>query len=279
METHFSLNAIWSRAVELVRDNFQLLAIIAGVFLLLPTMAAYLLVPDFQALIDPSADSEEVAARLEAEAAPLIAVGLFSLLFNFAGYGTLTALMGRSRPTVAAALKTGIAIVPSIIAASIVFLIAYAIGSIAIITPISLLATLGGAPFLAFFGVIAAIVLMVWLMARLSLTMPVLVLDDIRNPLKALLRSWRLTAAKQGAILAFWVVLGVIYLVLSLLFAGLFGVIGALMGSGSTAALVLLGLVNGVMAMAVGVLLCAIAVAMYGQLAGPSAARIEETFQ
>ena len=34
----FDMNRTWSQAVALVRANFQLLAVIAGIFLLLPTL-------------------------------------------------------------------------------------------------------------------------------------------------------------------------------------------------------------------------------------------------
>ncbi len=274
----FSMNATWSRAVDLVRDNFQLLVVIAGVFLLLPTMAAYLLIPDFQALIDPTADPDMVAERMAEIAAPLVAVGAIALVVNFAGYGAMVALMGRMRPTVGAALKTGFVIVPSLIAVLLLFIIIYMLGSIVLIAPISLLATAGGVPGLAAIGIVATLVFIVWLMARLSLSMPVLVLEDTLNPIKAMIRSFRLTSARQWSILLFWAVIFIVYMVISLVVTGVFSVIAALAGTG-TAAMVILGLVNGVIAMAIGMLICAIAVAMFGQLAGPGAERIEQTFE
>ena len=278
MGSQFNMNAVWSRAVELVRDNFQLLAIIAGVFLLLPTMAAYLLIPDFQTLIDPAADPEETAARLQAELGPLVIVGLIAGLFNFAGYGALIALMGPSRPTVGTALKRGIAVVPSTLAVLILFAIVYLLGTIAVVVPISLLATLGGTTVLTLLAVLITVLFVVWLMARLSMTLPALVLGDTLNPVKAMLHSFRLTAPRQAAIVLFWVVLTVVYVVISLVVTGIFSLVAALLGTGP-AALVLLGFVNGVLAMAVGVLLCAIATAMYEQLAGPDPERIERTFE
>lgn len=275
---NFSMNATWSRSVELVRDNFQLLIVIAGVFLFLPTMAAYLLLPDFAILMDPTANEDRTAAWIEENIAMLGVISVLAFFMNFAGYGALVALMGRARPTVGTAIKTGFRIVPSTIAVLLLFVILYMIGSIVIVMPISLLATLGGVPGLAVLSVFGAFVLMIWLAARLSLSMPVLVLEDTLNPVKAMIRSFRLTAPRQWAITVFWVVLFVIYILISLLVTGVFGVIAALAGTG-TAAMVIVGLVNGALGMAVGILICAIAVAMFGQLAGPSAERIEETFE
>jgi len=273
---NFSMNATWSRGVELVRDNLQLLSVIAGVFLLLPTVAAYLLLPDFQILMDPSVSEEQTAAWIAENAGMLSVIGIFALVMNFAGYGAMVALTGGSRPTVGQAIGAGFRIVPSTIAALVLFAIAYMIGSIAIITPISLLASLGGAGGVAVLGMIAALVFVVWLMARLSLTLPVLALEDTLNPLKAMVRSFGLTRPRQWAVATFWVVLGVVYTIITLLVTGVFGVIAALAGTG-TAASAIMGLANGILAMAVGMLISAIAVAMYGQLDAPSPERVEKT--
>jgi len=273
----FSMNATWSRSVELVRDNFQLLAVIGGLFLLLPTMAGYLLIPDFQALVDPSTDADASEALMAELAGPLSVLLIVAIVLNFAGYATMVALMGRARPTVGTALKTGFAAVPSTIGILILFVIAYMIGSIAVIAPVSLLASLGGVPVLSVIGAIVVVVLMIWLMARFSLSLPALVLGHSLNPAKAMAHSFRLTRPRQWAITLFWVVIFAVYLLVSLLVTGLFGVVAALMGTG-TAAMALLGLVNGATAMAVGILVSAIAVAMFTHLAGPDAEQIERTF-
>ena len=55
---NFDMNTCWSRAVDLLQSNFQLLLIIAAVFLLLPTLAFYMLVPDLQVLADPTIDPD-----------------------------------------------------------------------------------------------------------------------------------------------------------------------------------------------------------------------------
>ncbi|MGB3712220.1 MAG: hypothetical protein WA985_11070 [Erythrobacter sp.] len=274
---NFNMNATWARAVELIRDNLSLLAVLSGVFLLLPALAIYLLLPDFGIMMTPGVDDAQMEAWLRENAAAVTGLGLFALFMNFTGYGAMIALMGRRRPTVGEAIRQGIRIVPSTIAAMLLTIIVYVIAGIAIVTPITLLATLSGMAGLAIIGVLVAFVLIIWLISRLSLTMPVLVIERTLNPVKALVRSFRLTKPKQWPITLFWVVLFAVYTVISLLVTGLFGVVAALAGTG-TAATAIMGLANGAMSMAVGTLICAIAVAMYGQLAGPGAGDLEETF-
>ncbi len=274
---NFDMNTVWSRAIELVRDNFQLLIVIAGVFLLLPTMATYLLIPDFQNLIDPTADQAALEQQISAMIGPLVSVGVVSMVFQFAGYGAMVALMGDTRPTVGQALGTGFKIVPSVFAVMILFIIAYFIGAMIIALPITLIAGLAGIPALSFIAVIFVLIFVIWLMARMSLSMPALVLGETLNPFTAVARSFKLTGPKQWSILLFWGVLLAVYVVIALLLTGIFGLVAALIGSG-TAAMVVLGIANGAMGMAIGMLICGVSVAMFTQLSGPSTAAIEETF-
>ena len=101
---NFDMNTCWSRAVELIQANFQLLLIVAAVFLLLPNVALYMLIPDLQAIVDPTADPEVVAAQMGSMVGPLIGGGFVSMLLQFAGYAAMVALMSDARPTVGQAL-------------------------------------------------------------------------------------------------------------------------------------------------------------------------------
>ena len=137
---NFDMNSCWSRAVELLQSNFQLLIVIAGMFLLLPTMAIYMLVPDFQMLADPTIDRSVVEERIGEIVGPLLLASLFSLLFQFAGQAAMIALMGDDRPTVGQALSSGFKAVPSLFAVMIGFVLLLMIGGLLITVPISLLA-------------------------------------------------------------------------------------------------------------------------------------------
>ncbi len=274
----FNMNTVWSDAIELVRENFQLLAVIAAIFLLLPSLAAYLLVPDFQNFIDPTVDQEVLAQQMLDMIGPLIGLVAIAMIFQFTGYGAMIALIGDNRPTVGQALTMGIKIVPSTFAIMILFVIAYMIGAFIITLPVALVAGILGAPALTVIAIFVILIFVVWLMTRMSLSLPVLILEDTLNPITAVLRSFKLTGPNQWAILLFWFVLGVVYMVIALLLTGVFSVIAALMGSG-VIAMAILGLANGAIGMVVGMVICAISVSMYSQLAGPSTSVIEDTFE
>jgi len=60
------MNRTWAQAVAKVRGNFQLLALIAGVFMLLPILVAVVAMPQVFALASPNASPEEAEQRLQA---------------------------------------------------------------------------------------------------------------------------------------------------------------------------------------------------------------------
>ncbi|AWW73797.1 hypothetical protein CD351_05085 [Erythrobacter sp. KY5] len=275
---NFDMNACWARAVELVRSNFQLLVVIAGVFVLLPSIATYLFVPDIQMFLDPTADREALAEKLAEIAGPVIGFGALSLAVQLTGYGAMVALMGDARPTVGQALGTGAKTVPSLFVVLIIFMLLYVLGGFLIALPISLIVGAAGVPALGLVGIFPVILFVLWLMARMSLVMPTLVLGGTLNPFKGIAGSFRLTRKSQWMILIFWVVLGAIFVLISLLLTGVFSLIAAVFGGGTTS-LLILGIANGMLGMVSGVMLCAIAVAMYGQLSGPSAKNVAETFE
>jgi len=274
---NFDMNTCWSRAVELVQSNFSLLLIVAAVFLLLPNVALYMLVPDLQNFVDPTADPEVIAAQMGSVAGPLIGGGFISMALQFAGYAAMVALMSDGRPTVAQALGAGVRTVPSLFAVVILFVVMYFLGAMVIIVPLSLLAGLSGSAFVSFIGVIPILLFVGWLAARCSMSMPVLVLDGTLNPITALTKSFALTKPKQWPIMGFWTVIIVIMIVASLIFTSIFGLVAAFSGSQLVSALIL-GLTSGLTGMVYGMVMCAVAVAMFGQLSGPSAEAIEDTF-
>ena len=109
------------------------------------------------------------------------------------------------------------------------------------------------------------------------MSMPVMVLEDTLNPIKAVSRSLKLTGPKQWQITVFWGILFAAYMVIALLFTGVFGVVAALAGD-SVVGTVILGLANGIVSMIVAMIVCGLSVAMYDQLAGPSDDDIASTF-
>ncbi|MEO0643766.1 MAG: hypothetical protein AAFY47_10180 [Pseudomonadota bacterium] len=276
---NFSMDTAWGRAMELIKDNFQLLAIVAAVFLLLPSVAVYLLMPDFVALTEPGADPEVVLAQFQESLVPILMVSGLAMIVQFAGYGALIAMMGGARPTVGEAITTGFKITPSMLAVFVLFFLLYFIAAVVVSLPFALIAGLLGAGALA--GVLAVLPILlvsVYLAARMSMSMPVVVLENTLNPFAAILRSFKLTHKKQWSILIFWTILFVAYMVVALLFTGGFGVIAALAGGGTATALIL-GVANGALAMAIGMIVCGLAVSIFEQLSGSDKGEVASVFE
>ena len=286
---NFEMNAAWERAVELIKDNLQLLAIIAAVFLLLPSIAIYLLVPNMTALSEPGADPEVVLAQFQANLGPLIAAGLLGSVVQFAGYGAMIALMGRARPTVGEAIATGFKITPTIIAVFVLYFLLYFLGALLVTVPLILIVGLisgfsragadaGAGAIAGALAIIPVLLVAVYVAARMSMSMAVVVLEGTLNPITATLRSFKLTHKKQWSILIFWVVLLILYFVIALLFSGGMSAIAALAGGGTLTALIL-GVTNGILGMASGMIMCGLAVAIFQQLSGPDADEVTSVFE
>jgi len=281
---NFDMNRTWSQAVALVRANFQLLAIVAGVFVLLPTLAFYLLNPDLLRALGDETKPQQVQALLEAMMPRLLLFGLIVFIVEMTGQSALVALVGHRRPTVGQSIKTGARALPSVVGAIVLFIFGLWAVAFIVSLPLAIIGILitggaGGAAALSsglLGGVISIAILVVelYLMVRFMMTLPVIVLEHQFNPLKALARSWRLTAPSAWRILAFLILLGIAYLVIVLLLMLVIGAIGLATGStsasgqiGAGSQLVFAGITSLVGA-AVAMLVAAILVSMHRQLAG-----------
>ena len=276
---NFDMNTCWSRAVELVQANFSLLIVIAGALIMLPTLALYLLMPDMQMFADPMADQSVVQERMAEILAPFFGAMLVISLFQFAGQGAMVALMGDHRPTVGQALAQGVKVVPSLLAVMILVMLALFIGAVVVMLPFIMIggAIGGGGEALSLLAIPIILVGMGWMMARLSMTLPAMVLGETLNPVTSMLASYRMTGPKQWMIFLFWVVLYVVIVIINVLVTGVVGVVAALMATG-TASLAISGLVNGLVGGIISMVFCAVAVAMYYQLTSAPEDSIRDTF-
>lgn len=270
----FNMNRTWSQAIALMRSNFQLLAVIAGVFILLPSLAITLVMPAPFAFLTMGEDPERMAEAMSGMIGPILGFGLLAFVLQMIGYGAMIALSGDERPTVGEAIRRGAKSLPTIIGAFLLFIIVYMLLAVVLSLLTALLAGLLGATTgegaaravsLLLFCVLVAAVL--YVMVRLSLTLPVIVLEGALNPITAMRRSWRLTKPHAWAIFGFYALLAIAYVVISLLLFGVFGVVAAGLGEGTGSAL-FLGLVNGLVGALVALVLSGILVSMHQQLAG-----------
>ncbi|MCK0129208.1 hypothetical protein [Erythrobacter sp. F6033] len=274
----FDMNAAWSRAMVLARENFSLLVVIAGIFLMLPTVAIYLMIPDMATLADPTANPDMTPEQMAELFTPILGWMLPIMLIQFVGYNAMVGLMGGDRPTVGQALGAGAKSVPSIIAAFILFMVAYMLASVAVVIPFALLAAATGVTAIGAIAPVMILLVAIFLATRFSLTMPVVMIEATLNPFRAMKRSWDLTGPQQWRVMAFWGILVIAYIVILLLVSGAIGVFAAMAGSGIASKLIL-GISNGILAIIVGIVQCALAVSIYSQLAGPNEAEVTSTFE
>ncbi|MEM7703162.1 MAG: glycerophosphoryl diester phosphodiesterase membrane domain-containing protein [Pseudomonadota bacterium] len=277
------LSAVWSRGIALLRDNAQLIAVLAGLFVLVPNAALqFTLPPDgemegpLSVMFDATASRamQEKAAQTMGELMqPFILSAGIALVISHVGYAGIVALISKGRPTVGEALLQAARVILPLMIALIVTLVSI---YIILLTVQLVLSPLGPEPG-AFLGAIIGVLTMFYATARLALTLPVMVIEGELNPFKALRRSWQLTGISPSNVFGFWMIMAVAWFV-TLMVQGLIAlVVDGALGSGSTAALIQ-GLIGGLFAMAWGALYSAMGVAMHGLLKRRDPAEIASDF-
>ncbi|MEL7718430.1 hypothetical protein AAG604_15120 [Citromicrobium bathyomarinum] len=270
------MNRAWTEALSLIQANIGVVATVAGVFFFLPYLAFALLMPETANFaVEPNSDDPTAAFdQVMALYADIWWIMLLLIVAQTVGTLALLALLrADNRPTVGQAITVGaIGFLTSIAATIILYIGVGVIGGVlmgvAIASKITALAViLGLLLFVAF----------IYLMVKFSLLAPVIAIDKVYNPLTALLRSWRLTKGNSVRLFFFYLLLfialvvvsGVIGMIVMLVF-GLMGEEVMLIGS---------GLINSAVNAVVIVLMLGVLAAVHGQLAGPSAESMGETFE
>jgi hypothetical protein len=280
----FDMNRTWSQGLALLKANFNLLSVIAGVFLLLPGALFYVALPEVTAALATTQDPDQMLAILQAHSGKLIGFGLLATIAQLIGYLGMIALMGGDRPTVGEALKRAFTGLPTAIGATILLVLVYAVVGLGLSVLLGGLAAGAGAiggegltAVIVFIGVAAVMVAVLYIVTRFTLTTPAIVLEGLGNPVTAMKRSWELTRSHAMKIFGFFALLFIAYLVIAMLLGGIVGVIAALFGGGAASALVN-GLFNGLLGAGVAMLFSAILTSMHQQLAGGGNQGIGMTF-
>ena len=277
------LGNVWNRGLTLLRENAQLIAIVAGVFVLLPNAALQFALPadadmeqPLQALVNTNASDamrQKAALALGEMLKPFFLLSAASLVFAHIGYAAIVALIGRARPTVGEGLAQALRVVlPLMLALIITF-----VGAYAVLLLIQLVLMPLGPAAGVFLGSIIGLLTFFYITARLALTLPVMVVEWQLNPLKALIRSWRLTAGNARVVFGFWMLMGVAWFVTMILQASFAGGLASVAGTGPTASLIQ-GLIGGAFSMVWGALYCAMGVSMHTALRGPIAEDVASQF-
>ena len=211
--------------MRMLGTNRELVVVIAGLFLFLPFLAFMLQLPSEGVLglpegAQPSPEQvNEALGRFFADNwLALLLVGLTQMA---AAVALIKVLADRSRPTVKAALAAVPVLLLPMIGAQLA-------SSIAAQLPMMFAGVLPETA--AALVALIAFPLTFYLLVKFSLVSPALVLNDWRNPFKALGESWRATKGNSFRLFAFFVLLFIAGLVILLVTNLFFGLLFALLG-------------------------------------------------
>lgn len=257
----------WNDAMSLLRGNQQVVLIVAGVFFFLPNLALLLLMPETMVGAAESrvAGEPDMDAALQAMTTVYGQIWwqilLVSLLSAIGMLGLLSLLTDHNRPTVGEALKAGIIYLLPYIGAQL--LIGLAVGLL-ILVPL-ILGGVAGVGVAAMVGIVA-FVAVVYLYTKFSLTVPVIVIEDMKNPIRALSRSWSLTKGNSVRLFLFYLLILVVFFVVSMVL----GIVGGALGlvAGAEANLIISGLISAAANMVGITLYLAVLAAVHRQLSG-----------
>jgi hypothetical protein len=257
----FDSNRAWREATASASANREMLLALAGVFFLLPGFASVLFLSDFQADMMANFGNPAAAERIMAGmTGPVVGFWLVSFLLQAIGYLAMLAL-----PTVIGAAL--LVFSGYILAIVILTLLAAALGSVANVGALA--------------GILVAALLatVIYVMVKLSLTLPVIVIENVKNPGSALVRSWRLTKGNSMRLLVFYLLLGLAYLVIVMVIGMVSMSAVALVAGQGKISLMIGGLISGIIGAAASALLTSVLAAIHRQLAGPSPETISTTFE
>ncbi|GGD58152.1 hypothetical protein GRI62_01650 [Erythrobacter arachoides] len=267
----------WNDAVALLRANLRVVLIVAGVFFFLPNAIAAVAMPQ-PAELDAMASSPDLAENMDAFMAALSGYyasiwwvfALIALLQAMGMIGLLALLTDAARPTVGQALGFGArALVPYIAAQVLVTVIIVLVGG--------LLVGIGAAinPALAVLLGLVALVMALYLYVKFSLVSPVIAIEKVMNPLRAIIRSWQLTKGNSLRLFFFYFLLVLVALVI---FAVASMVLSIFSLAGDEAGLFASAIGGSLIQMALIVVMLGVLAAVHRQLSGGSAPAVRETF-
>ena len=270
----FDMSAAWRDAVAMMTANREVLLIVAGLFFLLPNVVLALSVGDLEQAMASVATIDDMEAQMYAIYADWWWLLALVVLAQIVGFLALLALLrDSSRPTVGEALKTGVVGLLPAFGAYILLTIGL---SLVIGVFLVLAGALGSGVFGALIGIVA-FVLIVYIGVKVSLSGPVIAIDRVFNPVRVLTRSWQLTKGNSFRLFLFYMLLGIVYLIVSMLLVPFIGAVTLMLGP--DAALMVSGVFSGLLSAVVGVVMVAIIASVHRQLSGPSPAAVSETFE
>ena len=272
----FDMGRAWNDAVALLSANRHVVLVVSGVFFFLPYLAMVLLLPGQMGDLKVGENGNPAAAWQAMSAfygRVWWALLLLALIQGIGMLGLLALLTDRTRPTVGQALGIGAK-------SFIPYLAAQLLQAILIVLMFVVVVGIGaatGVKALTALLVIVAIVGAAYLFTKFSLTIPVIAIERVMNPVRAIIRSWRLTKGNSVRLFSFYVLLLIVVLVVTLLLGAVSGLVGVAFGA--TGASIVGGVVSALVNMTFVMVFLAVLAAVHRQLSGPSAQSLGETFE
>jgi hypothetical protein len=267
----FDMSRAWNDATALLRANAQIVTILAGAFFFLPNLILMMLLAglmgDAEATVASGASPQ---AAFEAAIAVYADVWwqllLVTAITAVGMLGLLMLLTDRNRPTVQEAIRGGVTYLLPYIAAQI--LMSFAIVVLVVATLV--VGRVAGPGPGSLVGLVATVAV-IYVYVKFSLTVPVIAIERVGNPIRALGRSWALTKGNSVRLLLFYILLFIALLVIATVLNLIVGLIAALVGTASATFISsLLG--SAINAVGITVYLAVVA-AIYRQLASGNAQR------
>lgn len=265
-------NAAWKEASAIVSANREVLLALAGVFFMLPSLALVVIAGEPEVV--PGMKPTQIMAALEAFYAKSWWIFLLSAVFQIVGLmAILTLMRDRSRPTVGEAIRGGLPGTLSYLAAQVLVVIGLSLVGgllIGVATAIS--------PMLAVVVALLFGVAMIFAVFRLILIAPVVAVEGVRNPLTAMVRSWRLTQGNFWRIFCFLLLILILFALVGGIIMAIVGLILTLTSSGEPQRIIAAVFSSALSAVGV-VYFAGVIAAIHRQLGGPAAADLKATFE
>lgn len=234
-----SYDATWADLVAMARSNASVLAIVGGVFLLLPNFAQQLFVPPPDIHTFDWNGIREMQAYYKANAVALLVCNLPVWL----GSATILALMlDPRRLTVGEALVSGLQLLLAVILLNWI------------------------TQFIVFAGLLLLVVPGIYLIGRLILASPVQMAERIGNPFRVMRRSFALSAGHGWRIAGLVLLVAVVAIIVASTVNLVLGIVLSLVLP-KAILVIALGLVKSTIGALSALLLLLLAAALYRQLA------------
>jgi hypothetical protein len=269
----FDSNRAWKEASSSVAANREVLLALAGVFFLLPSLAFALFFPQ----PEPAAGmtEQQILALMRSYYASAMPFMIPMALVQAAGtLALLTLFTDRSRPTVGHAIKLGLAGLVTYFVAQLLLGLGFGvIGGVLLA-----LGAISGSKLIIGIVIAAILAAVIHVAIRTCLSAPIVAVERERNPVAALVRSWRLTKGNSGRIGLFFLLVVIAFLVVVSIGMAVIGIVLALVAGAETARVVA-AIISSALGAVMTLYLVAILAAVHRQLAGPSPETVSAPFE